>query len=320
MLRYPTDDDGYAKAIQIGDRGSLLENLNQYGICVIGEVLSIRECEVSIKSMIDELNEDSPYRKGKLDLSNPYSLESANFPGYPKSLFKNFAQTEQAFRNRVNRNIEWIYSTLYKTERLWTSVDVWGLTRPTIMPDGSQRKDWESKPLGLHTDHVDLSNSDHTDGKYAIFQSLVALVDCPEEVGGFCCVPGSANELSKWVLDSRAIAQARHTKPWKYSDGFWGKVVPAQDEMQKRIQRVPLRQGHFVIWDSRTAHGNFSGHSAKARIVQYIRMQPATSKYLECDYGHLPMGFFDENPEIREEMSQGNWTLREKRLLSLVNW
>jgi hypothetical protein len=42
------------------------------------------------------------------------------------------------------------------------------------------------------------------------------------------------------------------------------------------MQRVPLRKGEMVIWDSGQLHGNFENMSNRLRLIQFIRLLPAT--------------------------------------------
>jgi hypothetical protein len=86
-------------------------------------------------------------------------------------------------------------------------------------------------------------------GEWKMYQGLVALDDCPEEVGGFQVlfqltsthkktVPGSANFLPTWCSEHKAPSMRAHSEP-----------VPLSDPMVKYFQRVPLRKGEMVIWD-----------------------------------------------------------------------
>jgi len=104
------------------------------------------------------------------------------------------------------------------------------------------------------------------------FQGLVALVDCPEEVGGFMAVPGSHTFLTQWISERPCPRMSRASLR-----------LPPYDPMQNYKQKVPLRKGEMVIWYSRTAHCNFPNYSDKMRIHQYVRCLPATKQSQDRD-------------------------------------
>jgi hypothetical protein len=65
-----------------------------------------------------------------------------------------------------------------------------------------------------------------------MYQSLVALDDCPEEVGGFYNTPGCTPFLKTWVSERRVP----HRK-------WVSHRIPIDDPMVKYLQKVPLRKG-----------------------------------------------------------------------------
>jgi len=65
-----------------------------------------------------------------------------------------------------------------------------------------------------------------------MYQSLVALEDCPEEVGGFYNTPGCIPFLKTWVSERRIP----HRK-------WVSHRIPVDDPMVKYLQKVPLRKG-----------------------------------------------------------------------------
>eukprot|EP00656_Telonema_subtile_P044920 TRINITY_DN51189_c0_g1_i1.p1 TRINITY_DN51189_c0_g1~~TRINITY_DN51189_c0_g1_i1.p1 ORF type:complete len:167 (+),score=20.59 TRINITY_DN51189_c0_g1_i1:146-646(+) len=77
--------------------------------------------------------------------------------------------------------------------------------------------------------------------------------------------------------------------------------------MRKHIQKVTMRAGSVVLWDSRLPHGNFPNESGKWRLCQYLGFHPAPSTrtqpglvkgiieqmMLERDTGRLPESILD---------------------------
>ena len=117
-----------------------------------------------------------------------------------------------------------------------------------------------------------------------MYQSLVALEDCPEEVGGFYNTPGCIPFLKTWVSERRIP----HRK-------WVSHRIPVDDPMVKYLQKVALRKGtergrkkvkerltHYpivgemVIFNTGQMHCNFPNTSNKCRLFQFIRMLPAT--------------------------------------------
>jgi ectoine hydroxylase-related dioxygenase (phytanoyl-CoA dioxygenase family) len=50
--------------------------------------------------------------------------------------------------------------------------------------------------------------------------------------------------------------------------------VPETDPMHEHTQRIPLRKGEMVIWNTAQAHANFANYSNKLRLIQFVRMMP----------------------------------------------
>ena len=69
-----------------------------------------------------------------------------------------------------------------------------------------------------------------------MYQSLVALVDCPEEVGGFYNTPGCMPFLKTWTSEHKCP----HRK-------WISHRIPLDDPMVAHLQKVPLRKGKKKI-------------------------------------------------------------------------
>lgn len=131
------------------------------------------------------------------------------------------AFTQLAFENRTNENLYYIFSKTFNETKLWSSIDNWGIFRGTKdlvfkTDDGTEvikdRIDWRFflKP------HWDINpwvylNSIHKLEEHRQYQALVALVDCPEEVGCLCTVPGSTVFLQTWTKEHLPPFMKRHS-------------------------------------------------------------------------------------------------------------
>ena len=100
----------------------------------------------------------------------------------------------------------------------------------------------------------------------AYYQGIIALADCPEEVGGFHCVPGFHNFCEEWTK-----LNLEHCEDSHYSNDPTTVQIPTDDELRKYLQKIPIRKGCLLIWDGRLAHANFPNQSEDPRLVQYVK-------------------------------------------------
>jgi len=157
---------------------------------------------------------------------------------------------------------------------LWCNIDKWGVMRGTKdlpIRDESGNITIMDMPKWKYClkPHWDLNPWCHVRnlarGEPEMYQGLVALVDCPEEVGSFCTVPGSAKFLPTYIKEHKPPHNRMATIR-----------VPEDDIILKYQQHVPLRKGEMVIWNSAQVHCNFMNDSNRMRLIQFIRYLPAT--------------------------------------------
>jgi len=115
-------------------------------------------------------------------------------------------------------------------------------------------------------------------GEPRMYQSLIALVDCHTETGGFETVPCCTLYLPTWVENHKQsnFSSVKHTQ------------IPSHDPICKYFQRITIRKGDCVIWDSGQAHTNYPNYSSEMRLVQYVRMLPADNLSLNKHPGASP--------------------------------
>jgi ectoine hydroxylase-related dioxygenase (phytanoyl-CoA dioxygenase family) len=106
---------------------------------------------------------------------------------------------------------------------------------------------------------------------YKKLQGFVALSDSTEEDGGFLCVPTCHKIIEQWAEANKSIGLD------KKNEGRNFVSVPDRDPLSNQGQKIPVRAGSLVIWDSRLAHCNYPNNSDKFRYVQYIKMFPSQS-------------------------------------------
>lgn len=117
-----------------------------------------------------------------------------------------------AWENRQNEDMYNVFKNCIGAKRLWVSIDRYGIMRPTrLNVDGVEevKYEWKTKKDWIHWDlspfHYGTSAAGYAPSKishdllckeYGMrrVQALVTISDCPEEVGGFHCVPGFHGE------------------------------------------------------------------------------------------------------------------------------
>ena len=112
-------------------------------------------------------------------------------------------------------------------------------------------------------------------------QGVLMLAENRAEDGGLQVVPGFHAAFERWVRDglrgdpsrfadahddwrrSRLVARAGGAGSFKFGDD--------DAEIQKRAFRVAAREGSYVVWDQRLAHGTAPNDSSRARVAQFVK-------------------------------------------------
>eukprot|EP01080_Neovahlkampfia_damariscottae_P012488 gene12488-6236_t len=204
----------------------------------------------------------------------------------------------QAFLNRLNPNVYESFSNILGTKDLWTSIDRYGIMRPTknvkINGEIKDMEKWKTTQKWLHWDlnpweiknktpptfntkqfNFLSENNDNYQEEFKV-QGLISLLDSTENDGGFLCVPGFHKKVIEW-----ASANVKQKSP-KTSNFV---MVPKEDEIQKYVQKITVKAGSLIIWNSRLPHCNYPNNSNNFRLNQYLKMfqsyKDAPKDYLE---------------------------------------
>merc|ERR1712048_902379 len=232
------------------------------------------------------------------------------------------AKGPAAMRNRTHPLVHRTFQALYSGEhRLWVSGDTYGIMRPTSglafpSPDGGieirDRLDWRWE-LKMHWDCNPWALQDDIDaGRPTMFQALIALVDCPEETGSFLAVPGYTQFFREgWARQPQHSRFAIDLKPGVVTGKAY---VPDKSVLRSFAQRFCVRAGDMIVWDSRTAHGNFANTGHDFRLVQFVQMMPAIED-LEARHGHWARHLIKEC-----DVEGMGLSLNARRLLALDPW
>lgn len=238
-----------------------LEYFREHGFVVLRGVLTERCVDAGHDEFMHMLSEASGGAFKRYDRSTwvnanlPFDHRGINnfsygFVSVLHSRFQWYARTDPKLRQ--------FFEHVFDTDNIWPSVD-----RMCFMRPGSKNRTveyfwhWDQNPL--------------KDPGFCRVQGLVALKDCPVECGGFQVVPDSHKSDFTHYGSVFARAKGAVSHDVTASDMV---NVPSGEEgraVWSRGIKVPLRKGDIVLWDSRTAHGNFPNTSkTDYRLVAYL--------------------------------------------------
>jgi ectoine hydroxylase-related dioxygenase (phytanoyl-CoA dioxygenase family) len=106
-------------------------------------------------------------------------------------------------------------------------------------------------------------------------QAILALVDCLEEDGGFHAVPSCQNYITTWTNQNQQLCL--HSNQSK--DSITVQIL-TNDSIREHVQRMPIRKGSLLVWNSRLPHRNYPNHSNRMRIIQDLHMVPIAYEVL----------------------------------------
>jgi hypothetical protein len=343
-LTIPRDvnDPNFVKSFQISEKDDFLTFFDAFGFVVIHDVLSKEEIEDSISEIWDIIecrNGARSHDKKNIDIldelhgiktvlpdrndSSTWEIKTNGWPPLAHLGILGGAPSfdKQSMKNRFNKNIHSLFATLHGTEDLWVSIDRYGVMRPTkdVLINGEKmdKPTWRTQEKWIHFDqnpkkigsgleffdvrrfHLSTENNDNYTDKVKL-QGLVAFLDAREEDGGFYCIPGFHKHIREW-------ADARR----EYLNDSDFVTIPQNDEILQYAQKIPIRAGSMVVWESSLPHSNFPNSSDRFRMGQYIKMFPART--------HAPQKYLDfRKSEILNGLPKGQILSNDqKKLLGL---
>lgn len=240
---YPTDN-GFSKSFDpLYEEEELLRHWYQYGFVVAKNVATTVDCQTTINTIANILS------AAKMTLENPNSYIKDNLGSALLSRgFFELYHDDSLAQLRQNIRLYLYHVILWGSPFLWTSFDRLGIKTSEGI---------NSKGLPLHVDQ-----NPCIDPEFTTIQGVLALQDCPVEVGTFVGVPGSKEFFKQY---SNFI-----------KDDYKGEYIelPEDSNLYKSLeqykQEIPIRQGNIVSWDSRTTHANSHNISHVNRYVAYI--------------------------------------------------
>lgn len=210
-----------------------LEFWNQNGYVVVKNAISKESCEETQKAIWEYLKMEptkkESWYQGHEDL---------------KGLMLNFSDHETLNRNRFSPRIKKAYEQLYKTTKIYKTID-----KVSFNPPETANFSFLGSML-----HWDMSlKKPLTFG----LQGLLYLTDCGPNDGAFHCVPGFHNQIDQWLDE----------------------VEPHEDPRTKALQTLKAKPitgdaGDFIIWHQALPHCATPNKGEKPRMVQYLTYLP----------------------------------------------
>jgi len=158
-------------------------------------------------------------------------------------------QHQALWNNRQAPRIYGAFCQLWKTKKLWVSLDRTSM-KPPVNP---KYPAWEHPPF-LHWD-VDLKECPIKFG----LQGVLCLSDSTTDHGGFHCIPGMHRDTIEW---SRAPLGDRDVNTPPHLDG-------------QKVQAIEAKAGDLIIWHRALPHGSGINRTDRPRLAQFILCAPA---------------------------------------------
>jgi len=210
-----------------------LEFWNQNGYIVIKNAISKEDCEATQKAIWSYLKMDPSVKE------TWYNRHEEQ-----KGLMLNFSDHETLNRNRFSPRIKKAYEQLYKTTKIYKTID-----KVSFNPPETDHSSFLGSPL-----HWDMSlKKPLTFG----LQGLLYLTECGENDGAFHCVAGFHNQINEWLDELKPNENPR-------------------EKALKTLQPKPITgdPGDFIIWHNALPHCATPNKGKKPRMVQYLTYLP----------------------------------------------
>lgn len=222
--------------------------------------------------------------------------------------------TQAMWNVRQHPAIHKIFSDLFRNEKLWVSIDRVNYKEKCEVPNDGF----------IHWDICPNKNP-----RTLEFQGVLALTDTDEDMGGFQCVPSLYKDLQGWLdeLPTKKAIFSYFNVDKDEAVEVCPVVFPYRKPNRWQIEKIPVKAGDLIVWDSYLAHGNGSNKTDKPRLAQYITMFPVGDLRLKHERidcwknSKPPSGFaFPGNPYLPEQKEPAELTRLGKKLLGIYKW
>jgi len=210
-----------------------LEFWDKNGYVIIKEAISKEDCKATENAIWNFLGMD-PEKKDSW-----YNRHAEQ-----RGLMLSFTNHETLNKNRLSERIRKAYVQLYKTDKIYHTVD-----KVSFNPPETDNFKFIGSPL-----HWDVSLK--TPIPFGL-QGLLYLTDCGPDDGAFHCVSGFHKEINSWLE----------------------KLQPGENPREKALETLtptPItgNAGDFIIWQNTLPHCATANHGKNPRMVQYLTYFP----------------------------------------------
>lgn len=285
----PRDSEGYHQSFKLNDSNERLEPdeseasvleaakafFKQHGFVVFRDAVP----PPTVEGVIDDIWRNYLFEGIRRDdpstwfLRPPANWNSTVFGGSYNTkrgfLGYKIAQSQAAWNVRQSPSLYRAFAAILEETKLKVKLDRYGLMRPTKVrvpraeEDGGgfvveDHPEWKTEERWVHWDQ-----NPWTEPNFRGVQGLLALSEHNETSGGFHCVPDfAATEFKEWGQ----LNEAKKTNASLVD-------LPKSDPAMSRVERICMRPGSLLIWDSRTPHGNYPNEGFDWRMVMYVTME-----------------------------------------------
>ncbi|MCO6146693.1 phytanoyl-CoA dioxygenase family protein [Flavobacterium sp. NRK1] len=210
-----------------------LEFWDKNGYVIVKEAISKQECEETTQAIWEFL-------KMSPDNSASWYKPHEDLKGLMLSFFDHAALN----KNRESKRIKKAYEQLYKTNRIFKTID-----KVSFNPPETKNFHFKGSPL-----HWDISLK--MPAPFGL-QGLLYLTDCDAHDGAFHCVPGFHKKIESWLKE----------------------LSPDENPRSKALEvlhpaPVTGNAGDFIIWQNTLPHCASPNNGKVPRMVQYLTYLP----------------------------------------------
>lgn len=247
-----------------------LKNLEEFGYCVIPQVLTAAETEVLYQRVWHEYIEKA-WPNCKMDDRSNWK-EAFPMPNLYGIFAESAAQIQVMWDLRQDPRIVDVFAKIWGTRDLIVSMDGMailcppeirtGHAEPWFHVDQTRIKGHESIPH-TNTIHpsIDFGSDSLLKTNASIIQGQFLFEDSFSGDGGFYCIPKSHLRFNEFAPQLEALsrlevaAEEELQSRNRYLLNFFG-LDTGRSDTSYRIKHITAPRGSLILWDARTVHWN----------------------------------------------------------------
>jgi len=313
VLELPFDKEGFVQSFNVEQIEEYKAFFEKYGFVIVDKVIDQEAIDGSIEEVWAILEASTKLfgkEDEKVNRNDSNTWVNDIFPGNPMGIVggNECLRGKYCWQNRQNPNIYSVFSNLYGSKTLWSSIDRWGFMRPTKnvpmgkLPEGGKVRtevnaetspdleakdhpDWKTKKLWLHWDLNPWKWTGTQEGVDYAFKDFITENNGSKN-DGKGKLQGILNLVDSRVGDGGFCCVPgfhRHLKDYckltrcstfaqKNSLNYSFVNVHPDDPLNQQAQKISVRAGSLIVWSSELPHCNYPNDSSRFRVNQYIKM------------------------------------------------